>query len=641
MEMTSNVFLRALCISIVFSSCAPSPSHSAIASSQSSPSKLPSSTTVAPRSSPKSQQVRCIESGRFYRDPDVNVLPPLISTDDNEQTAAEEDLKHPLVDIWSRAECAKYFLCLEEEVFAFQCTGSLAFDVEKQICTGAASVENCDLITDNDEDIIEEPEQQSSQSQSHPTTQNRPLQSIKDKHSSAKKPIEQDNYDPSDELSQISDQQSTTTTSTTTSAGVGCERSQRPCLDGSMCFPTGYFCDGSEDCPDGSDEGMCDVIDDPNAALHCNVTACRLPDCFCSRDGTNVPGNLDSRRVPQMVTLTFDGAVTAENFRLYMDTVFTPGDGERTNPNGCPLIGTFFVSHQGNDYHRTQRLWNAGHEIAIHSITHRGPPDWWSHSATVEDWFDEMIGQANILHRFAKIPMQDIRGLRVPYLQIGWHRQFLMMKEFGFGYDSSIIAPAAYSEIPLWPYTLDYRMPHDCKDSKQHCPTRSFPGIWEMVINPLVGKDYTCSIVDDCPSSLTGDEVYHLLHYNFKRHYHTNRAPFGLYFHAKWFKKVEYLNAFMRFLDDLIQYPDVWFVSKAQVIDWLRKPTSLDRIESFEPWTCDHVRQTAEDKACAVPNVCKLRTDPNADLDKSEMTMNTCATCPSKYPWLRNEFGKN
>lgn len=71
--------------------------------------------------------------------------------------------------------------------------------------------------------------------------------------------------------------------------------------------------------------------------------------------------------------------------------------------------------------------------------------------------------------------MEDIRGLRVPYLKPGWNRQFLMMKEFGFVYDSSI--PAPLSDPPLWPYTLDYKIPHKCI-SRRMCPSRSFPGIW-------------------------------------------------------------------------------------------------------------------------------------------------------------------
>ena len=94
-----------------------------------------------------------------------------------------------------------------------------------------------------------------------------------------------------------------------------------------------------------------------------------------------------------------------------------------------------------------------------------------------------MVGQANIINRFAGVHMEDVRGLRVPFLRVGWNRQFLMMKEFGFVYDASMAAPA--SNPPLWPYTLDHKMPHRCVGTGQRCPSRSFPGIWEMVMNQL------------------------------------------------------------------------------------------------------------------------------------------------------------
>jgi hypothetical protein len=35
----------------------------------------------------------------------------------------------------------------------------------------------------------------------------------------------------------------------------------------------------------------------------------------------------------------------------------------------------------------------------VHSITHKGPEEWWGKNATIEDWFDEMVGQANIINR--------------------------------------------------------------------------------------------------------------------------------------------------------------------------------------------------------------------------------------------------
>jgi hypothetical protein len=37
-----------------------------------------------------------------------------------------------------------------------------------------------------------------------------------------------------------------------------------------------------------------------------------------------------------------------------------------------------------------------------------------------------------------------------------------------------------------------------------------------------------------------------------RRHYETNRAPLGLYFHTLWFKNKKNRKAFRRFLDDIV-----------------------------------------------------------------------------------------
>lgn len=173
---------------------------------------------------------------------------------------------------------------------------------------------------------------------------------------------------------------------------------------------------------------------------------------------------------------------------------------------------------------------------------HREPEQWWSKNATIEDWFDEMVGQANIINKFASVRMEDLRGVRVPFLRVGWNRQFLMMKEFGFVYDASMVAP--FSNPPLWPYTLDYKMPHTCTGVQQNCPSRSYPGIWEMVLNQMEAGEYTCGMIDSCPPHLSGEDIYRMLTDNFERHYNTNRAPLGLHFRATWFNKKEYLEAF-------------------------------------------------------------------------------------------------
>ena len=40
-----------------------------------------------------------------------------------------------------------------------------------------------------------------------------------------------------------------------------------------------------------------DAEHDPNAAPECDYSNCTLPDCYCSRDGTLIPGNLEVQQV--------------------------------------------------------------------------------------------------------------------------------------------------------------------------------------------------------------------------------------------------------------------------------------------------------------------------------------------------------
>ncbi|KAJ0174591.1 hypothetical protein K1T71_009699 [Dendrolimus kikuchii] len=490
--------------------------------------------------------LKCFENGRFYRNPD-----------------------RPETSMWTSDECAKYYLCLDREVFEFHCSPGLLFDVNRQLCDRQQNVHNCDITT---ETHIPQP------------------------------------------LLEMADCANET--------HIGCSNG--------TCIPAEYFCDGSIDCEDASDEGWCDVNYDPNAAAACDTSMCLLPECFCSRNGTDIPGNLVPSQTPQMITLTFDGAVNHENWEVYTKHIFT---SERKNPNECPIKATFFVSHPYTNYRHVQKLWNDGHEIAINSITHRGPDEWWSKNATVEDWFDEMVGQANVINRFGRVRMEDFRGMRVPYLSVGWNRQFLMMQEFGFVYDATIVAP--FTDTPYWPYTLDYKMPHKCQGNNQYCPTRSYAGLWEMVINALLNGDEVCPTLETCPSTLCADDLYDILINNFKRHYLKNRAPFGIHFNSTMLKNSEYLGVFKKFMGEVLKLPDVYFVTYKEVIDWIKRPTPVVQIKKFQPWLCK--RQHFEDSeiACHKPRTCKL---PSKVLEHDKY-MITCTECPKTYPWIRNEFG--
>jgi len=108
-----------------------------------------------------------------------------------------------------------------------------------------------------------------------------------------------------------------------------------------------------------------DIENDPNRAPPCDPAVCVLPDCFCSEDGTTIPGDLPVKDVPQMITITFDDAINNNNIELYKEMF----NGKRKNPNGCDIKATFFVSHKYSNYSAVQETHRKGHEIATHSIT--------------------------------------------------------------------------------------------------------------------------------------------------------------------------------------------------------------------------------------------------------------------------------
>ena len=65
------------------------------------------------------EKIPCIDSGKFYRNPNGD---PLLAN--------------------RKKECAEYYLCIEDEVFPFKCSTGLKFDVRRQICDRADKVQN-------------------------------------------------------------------------------------------------------------------------------------------------------------------------------------------------------------------------------------------------------------------------------------------------------------------------------------------------------------------------------------------------------------------------------------------------------------------------------------------------------------------
>ncbi|XP_047520728.1 uncharacterized protein LOC125060028 isoform X4 [Pieris napi] len=345
-------------------------------------------------------------------------------------------------------------------------------------------------------------------------------------------------------------------------------------------------------------------------AAKCRKDVCLLPDCFCG--GKDIPGDLPVESVPQIVVLTFDDSVNDLNKGLYAD-LFEKG---RVNPNGCPISATFYVSHEWTDYSQVQNLYSAGHEMASHTVSHS-----FGEQFSQKKWNREVGGQREILAAYGGVKLEDVRGMRAPFLSVGGNKMFKMLYDSNFTYDSSL--PVYENKPPSWPYTLDYKLFHDCMIPP--CPTKSYPGVWEVPM--VMWQDLNggrCSMGDACANPSEAEGVYKMILKNFDRHYTSNRAPFGLFYHAAWFTQAHHKEGFIMFLDFINKMKDVWIVTNWQALQWVRDPTPISRLNSFQPFQCNY---QGRPKKCNNPKVCNL-------WHKSGVRyMRTCQPCPEIYPW--------
>ncbi|XP_070065353.1 mucin-2 isoform X2 [Drosophila virilis] len=345
-------------------------------------------------------------------------------------------------------------------------------------------------------------------------------------------------------------------------------------------------------------------------AAKCRKDVCLLPDCYCG--GKDIPGELPVESIPQIVLLTFDDSVNDLNKQLYTD-LFEKG---RVNPNGCPITATFYVSHEWTDYSQVQNLYADGHEMASHTVSHS-----FGEQFSQKKWTREIAGQREILAAYGGVKLSDVRGMRAPFLSVGGNKMYKMLYDSNFTYDSSM--PVYENRPPSWPYTLDYKIFHDCMIPP--CPTRSYPGVWQVPM--VMWQDLNggrCSMGDACSNPSDSEGVTKMIMKNFERHYTTNRAPFGLFYHAAWFTQPHHKEGFIKFLDAINAMQDVWIITNWQALQWVRDPTPTSRINSFQPFQCDY---SDRPKRCNNPKVCNL-------WHKSGVRyMKTCQPCPDIYPW--------
>lgn len=94
------------------------------------------------------------------------------------------------------------------------------------------------------------------------------------------------------------------------------------------CPPSLYFDAKLKYCTFKTDSLTCGPIDEAEVRAEerelsqeslpvCNLNQCQLPNCFCTNDGTLIPGNIPPAQTPQIVLISFSGALNDLVFDHY------------------------------------------------------------------------------------------------------------------------------------------------------------------------------------------------------------------------------------------------------------------------------------------------------------------------------------
>ncbi len=279
---------------------------------------------------------------------------------------------------------------------------------------------------------------------------------------------------------------------------------------------------------------------------------------------TDPPGGLEPEDIPQFILITFDDAVTPQHFENVGEI------SDHQNPDGSDIGFTFYISLDYTDYWLVHQLHAAGHEIAIHTITHT--------TSTTTDhttWIKEIEGAREALHRYAGVPRNDIRGFRAPYLAYN-PAMFQALHDLGFLYDCSVSEQAGMESNS--PSPAEYIRPYSLNNGLQQNgdtgipTTEGLPNLIEVPMWKLMDGPQALLMDPLLNAGRSKDEIVQMFKENFDTLYLGNRVPMGIWLHPSWIMNADNVQALNEFLVWAMGKDDVWVVPVASMVDWERNP---------------------------------------------------------------------
>jgi len=360
------------------------------------------------------------------------------------------------------------------------------------------------------------------------------------------------------------------------------------------------------------------------ANYHCDTSKCKLPSCNCA--STSPPGGLSPSDVPQFLVFTADDAVQSYTIDAINSLL-----GHRKNPNGCPIVMTYYTSLNYTNYTLVTDWFVAGNEIADHTISHVGSPG-----------LDEINGNLIALNALAGIPLKSIQGFRAPFLNYTI-QTLKYLAQTGFTYESSSAASIPVTQEgtdAFWPYTLDYGMANNCLSVQGSCSGQPvLPGFWEIPMYAQFDSAGGIHLMDPWLDPVGDNKVANntatleFLKSTFTDHYNAQKQPFGLYTHPIHIANYPGLaspNATVaminEFLDWAQEQQNVWIVSSEQLLAWVQNPKPISQLDQVDALKCSTPQVNAK--------ICNGMPENEAGLielcDFPDFPFFTCYGCPSE-----------
>lgn len=371
----------------------------------------------------------------------------------------------------------------------------------------------------------------------------------------------------------------------------------------------------------------------------CNATTCSIDsNCFCPTK--IIPGNIPLADAPQFFSFTIDDSMhEGTPFSIISKLNYWLNDATLIDRNNCKMKPTIFAMNPWSDFGIFSYLDKIG-EVSVHATTHTT-----SYASTYRKWKNELSTCYNDIAELSQITP---KGSRAPYLEYN-DDYFKVLKELGLSYDSSSVYfarsynpnnPAAQTN--WYPFTLDFGYPEASIGYTAGVLTKRVPGIWEF---PMIGFQYTdgteYEIMDYTISSTFLEDFKR----DFDKNYNSNRAPFGLYFHAAYFMKDDLTGddpAKLKIYADLLRWvmtnhTNVLYATPQRIIKWMKNPKNFAQTKLMQEFQCPSATITTENpcNSGVAKTECKITNIPwNTCQDQcpgGTYTFNICGDqCPNK-----------